>query len=60
MIEPLSCFVEFSWLKSSLSSAIRDRKAKIVGKIMIDEVKIRVSKFLMGKLKSRIDDVLDE
>ncbi len=27
---------------------------------MIDEVSIRVSKFLMGKLKSRIEDVLDE
>lgn len=60
MIEPFSCFVEFSLLKSTLSSAIRHRKPKITGKIMIDEVSIRVSKFLMEKLKSRIDDVLDE
>lgn len=60
MIEPFSCFVEFSLLKSSLSPAIRDKKPKIVGKIMIDEIKIKVSKFLMSRLKSKVDNILDE
>jgi hypothetical protein len=59
MIEPFSCSVEFALLKASLSAAIRDRKPKITARIVIDEVKIKVSKFLMGRLKSRIDDVLD-
>lgn len=59
MIQPFSCFAEFSLLKSALSPAIKHKKAKFSAKIMIEEVSIRVSKFLMGRLKGRIEDVLD-
>ncbi len=60
MIEPFSCFVELSLLKNSLSQAIKDRKPKITAKIMIDEIQVKVSKFLMGRLKSKVDNILDE
>ena len=55
MISPMSCNVDFSMLNSNLPVSIKDKNYKFIFQISIDELKIKVSKFLLTKMKYRFD-----
>jgi len=55
MIEPFSCFVDFSVLRSNLPDSIRNKKHRFVARLILDEVNIKISKFLLTKMKYRFD-----
>ena len=55
MISPMSCNVDFSMLNSNLPVSIKDKNYKFIFQISIDEINIKVSKFLLTKMKYRFD-----
>lgn len=55
MIDPFSCFVDFSMLRANLPDSIKDRKHKFISRISIDGINITISKFLLTKMKYRFD-----